>query len=71
MDTIFKLTFMSEKGLITSFCIRVLGSNYGISLLTEYCMDSKLLIEEPLNVLLTIATLFGVRVFATLFFIMG
>lgn len=57
MDTIFKLTFMSEKGLITSFCIRVLGSNYGISLLTEYCMDSKLLIEEPLNVLLTIATL--------------
>lgn len=48
---------MSEKGLITSFCIHVLGSNDGISLLTEYCMDSKLLIEEALNVLLTIATL--------------
>ena len=48
---------MSEKGLISSFCIRVLGSNDGISLLTEYCMDSKLFIEEALNVLLTIATL--------------
>lgn len=54
---IFKFIFMSEKGFIISFCICVFGSNDGILLLIEYCMDFKLLIEEVFNVLLIIVIL--------------